>query len=83
MALEIGNKVRSVATVAGMALGGLTMSTSAATAQDVQNVLSQTTFSSMQEANSYAQANGMVLARANNGSMMFVTQELADLMVNQ
>lgn len=83
MALEIGNKVRTYVAAAGLGLSAMTIGATAGFAEQVNNVITQTTFSSPQEANQYAQGKGLVLAIASNGATVIVSQELADLMVRQ
>ena len=77
---KLGEQVRWIATAASLGLSAIAASATATTAQDIHNTITQTTFSSMQEASRAAQDAGMVLARAFHGEMLFVSPELAQLL---
>lgn len=79
---KIGEKARGLVTAAGLGLSTATLGATAVTAQEVQ-AITETSFSSMWAANQYAQSHGMVLARAFNGEMRFVSPEIAQLLDTQ
>lgn len=69
--------------VAWLGLGLATLTASSATAEDVQSIMHQNTFTSIQEVNRAAQSAGKVLARAYNWEMRIVSPALAKLLDEQ
>ncbi len=73
---KLGEKMKGVVLASGLAFAPMT----AATAQEVQSIVSQNTFTSLQQANRAAQSAGMIVAWAYNGEVRIVSAELASLL---
>lgn len=80
---KLGESVRSTALAAGLSLAAVTAVTATATAQNANDIISQTTYESLSQANTVAQQSGLVLVRGYHGRVMMVNPATAQELEKQ